>query len=546
MYHVSIILVAVWFLSTFTNCNCAELDESMYCGLKNCYDVLELKRSNDDTSKSIKKAYRKLTLKYHPDRLDHTDDSEEVRRRNERFQEIANAAEILSDDEKRAAYDYYLDHPEERLYNKYAFYKMQYAAKTDIRAVIIGLIFVLASIQHILQIEQYNRSKKSDFALQKEINERYQKLLNETKEKDQKRKAKLKRQLETDIVNEFERSGKLFPPTYRSLFLFQIVLFPRWILNVMKQRKLDEIEKLRLEAEATEKENKLALLRLQKQQRKEKIIQDKLKAKEVEAERKARSVAREEIIQKEKEKSKLMIELRRKEARTQLLGLTSPECVEKVDFLFSNPSICSVDQLDTILEKVLELCKKSEGNGPFPADKIVKLEHKRLSLQYEAKMMLKFGSSGTGRAVSRPWTSDEISVLTKAAKKFPGGIRNRWIQVANYVNTQGLTSHSRSPDECAEQALCAKNSPVLRTGLSEKIRSDDSKVTLDDPDWTMVQQQQLEKGLQAFKISDYPNVKERWGLIASLVPHKSAKDCAKRYKEIRLKLKQAKLKEASS
>ena len=61
------------------------------------YEVLGLQKgaSTDD----IKKAYRKLAMKYHPDR---NPDSKEA---EEKFKEAAEAYEVLSDDDKRARYD---------------------------------------------------------------------------------------------------------------------------------------------------------------------------------------------------------------------------------------------------------------------------------------------------------------------------------------------------------------------------------------------------------------------------------------------------------
>jgi DnaJ-class molecular chaperone len=47
----------------------------------------------------IKKAYRTLSMKYHPDKNNNTDESKQ------KFQEINEAYETLSDDEKRKQYD---------------------------------------------------------------------------------------------------------------------------------------------------------------------------------------------------------------------------------------------------------------------------------------------------------------------------------------------------------------------------------------------------------------------------------------------------------
>jgi molecular chaperone DnaJ len=61
------------------------------------YDTLGVPR--DASAEDIKKAYRKLAMKYHPDR-NPNDKSAEAK-----FKEVSEAYEVLKDDEKRGAYD---------------------------------------------------------------------------------------------------------------------------------------------------------------------------------------------------------------------------------------------------------------------------------------------------------------------------------------------------------------------------------------------------------------------------------------------------------
>ena len=65
---------------------------------KNYYNTLGIERHSTDDE--IKKAYRKLALKYHPDKNKQPGSEE-------RFKEIAEAYEVLSDPNKRAAFDRY-------------------------------------------------------------------------------------------------------------------------------------------------------------------------------------------------------------------------------------------------------------------------------------------------------------------------------------------------------------------------------------------------------------------------------------------------------
>ena len=66
---------------------------------KDFYEILGVSRDADDDE--IKKSYRKLAMKFHPDRNKGNQEAEK------KFKEVSAAYEILKDSQKRAAYDQY-------------------------------------------------------------------------------------------------------------------------------------------------------------------------------------------------------------------------------------------------------------------------------------------------------------------------------------------------------------------------------------------------------------------------------------------------------
>ncbi|HSH45051.1 MAG TPA: molecular chaperone DnaJ [Longimicrobiales bacterium] len=67
--------------------------------MRDYYEILGVERDADEAA--IKKAYRKLALKYHPDRNNGSRDVED------KFKEATEAYEVLKDSQKRARYDQY-------------------------------------------------------------------------------------------------------------------------------------------------------------------------------------------------------------------------------------------------------------------------------------------------------------------------------------------------------------------------------------------------------------------------------------------------------
>ncbi|XP_052180414.1 dnaJ protein ERDJ7 isoform X2 [Diospyros lotus] len=122
---------------------------SIYCDEDDCYDLLGV--SQNANASEIKKAYYKLSLKYHPDK---NPDPES----RKLFVKIANAYEILKDEATREQYDYAIAHPEEVFYNTARYYHAYYGHKTDPRAVLVGLLLILSAFQYLNQWTRYKQA----------------------------------------------------------------------------------------------------------------------------------------------------------------------------------------------------------------------------------------------------------------------------------------------------------------------------------------------------------------------------------------------------
>ena len=66
------------------------------------YEVLGVAKDASDAE--IKKAYRKAAMKYHPDKFSNASDKEK-KEAEEKFKEVNEAYQVISDKEKRAQYD---------------------------------------------------------------------------------------------------------------------------------------------------------------------------------------------------------------------------------------------------------------------------------------------------------------------------------------------------------------------------------------------------------------------------------------------------------
>ncbi|XP_027198836.2 dnaJ homolog subfamily C member 25 homolog [Dermatophagoides pteronyssinus] len=266
---------SVFFIITIlNNLNyCHAFLEGLYCGQDNCYNVLGVTR---ETSKEeISRSYRALARKWHPD-LHRGEEAKAIA--TTKFQLIAQAYEVLRDDESRRDYDYMLDNPEEYYHHYYRYYRRVYAPKVDVRIVIVVTITLISVYQYYASNSRYKeaidyfvtvpkyRIQAKDIALDEGIWPTVTSTSDgksRVKQRGPGNKQKLKEELKQEedacirkvIEDKMNIEGAYSKPSYKDILWVQLFLIPvfivqyiywyaRWIYKFdIKKEPLGEVEK---------------------------------------------------------------------------------------------------------------------------------------------------------------------------------------------------------------------------------------------------------------------------------------------------------------
>ena len=226
--HYRTVLGTIYFLTVICSLQ-AQLLEGLYCGRNNCYNVLDVSR---DASKSeIAKNYRRLAKKYHPDLQR---DKESKAKAEEQFKIIANAYEILKDDESRADYDYMLDNPDAYYAHYYRYYRRRVAPKVDARIVVFVTISIISVVQYFSGWQRYNVAIKYFMTVPKYRNKALdlakQEGLLQPDKKSKKSKFEQKEEIEKIvrkvIEDKMDIKGAYAKPTLYDILWIQLIMSP--------------------------------------------------------------------------------------------------------------------------------------------------------------------------------------------------------------------------------------------------------------------------------------------------------------------------------
>jgi DnaJ family protein C protein 25 len=122
----------------------------VFCGSKSCYEILEIRRNA--TTKQVRRAYRRLSLEYHPDKSKHANATEA-------FRLISKAYEVLDGNETRVNFDYYLNHPRD-YFKVSGHHYMRTLPKSDVRLVIILVACLISWMMHVMQEHKHQSFMK--------------------------------------------------------------------------------------------------------------------------------------------------------------------------------------------------------------------------------------------------------------------------------------------------------------------------------------------------------------------------------------------------
>ena len=522
------------------------------------------------TEEQIRKSYREVALKYHPDKqaailLAEETEAAKQAKKNEiesHFKAIQEAYEALIDPVKRRIYDS-TDEFDDEIPTDCApqdFFKVFGPAfmrngRWSVNQPIPSLGDENTSLKEVDSFYNFWYSFKSwrEFPHADEFD------LEQAESRDH------KRWMERQNAKLSEKARKEDYARIRTLVDSAYKRDPR----ILRRKEEGKAEKQR------RKEAKFLAKRLQEEEA-ARAAEEERRQKEEEGKRAAEAALQQKKL---KEKEKKLLRKERSRLRT-LSAPVLPQCLLNLGEDDVENLCMSLD-----IEQLRSLCDRMEGKEVVEQAKVLRdacgCDHDSSSSKLgEKKISQQNGSlNSNGRAPSsssgkkeKPWSREEIELLRKGIQKYPKGTSRRWEVISEYIGTgrsveeilkatktvllqkpdtakafdsflekrkpaQSIASPLTTRDEIeGASAMQAPESSVAKIAEEESSRDTDKQKTDDmvtvngvsssaDQDvWSAVQERALVQALKTFP----KEISQRWERVAAAVPGKTANQCRKK------------------
>ena len=495
------------------------------------------------TDAELKKAYKKLVLKYHPDKLSESDDKDKT---EETFRAIQKAYDVLMDPDKRRDYDSQ-DAPKDEPYPSEQ--DVQQASEEEFYKLCGDIFRRQAKWSKDSDVPSIGDSKTPV----KKVKSFYKWWLQSFdswrtwKHEDEYEVAEAENRAERRwMERQNEKLQRSFKQKEKSDLVDFVNLVQKYdprLKRVKEEAQKKKEEKVKAKQEELEKKR---LEEEELQQEKERLVEEKEKA----------EAAEREQAKKEREREKR----RRKDALKKLRNLCQP-------FYEEGDSVCNAVNTEILIsnlsvEEIKSVCHGLKENGKegiktHYEKALEDIERKKMEGRKKSQQTGSNSSSNNSNndnnnneedANESSWTIDELKQLAMATNKFPGGYQNRWEHIMSELEHFGIKKSLEDVQKTAVelkkgvQASKVVDEAELKRSMKEKVDKNkldhgpsvnyEQQIALEQlQDWSPAQLKQLQEGLAAVPARE--TTENRWEVIAQkYVTSKSPQQCLAKYKQL--------------
>jgi len=294
--------------------------------------------------------------------------------------------------------------------------------------------------------------------------------------------------------------------------------------RMVRIRKRAAIER-KLQQAAREKE----LEKIRKQKEAERKEEERKKEEKKQAERKEKQRKEREIARKVR-----ALNNGREKIRAMLVKPPFPK-MEKLDMdeLDRLVGVARIEEVQKLIETMTPLHKAGsveEKSLVKPFRSIYKKIRKRVR-ELEKKVREEEEARKRKNVVQssgKPWTDEELKLLTGGIRRYPGGTVDRWAKIAKFLGTNRVEKEIIS--KVKDMAKMGRRRKESSKNAASKARACGSS---SEKSWSSEQQKALETALKGTKNIKGP---ERWDAIAKIVPGHDKQSCIDRFNAIKAQI----------